>query len=276
VTGTALGGRSIVVTRARAQAPSLVERLTALGANVVELPVIAVDEPADGGAALATAADRLASGAYRWVAVTSANAASRLLGALGGRPVPEGTAWAAVGVGTARVLAGGGHPPRLVPAEARAGALAAAFPMPGGGRGAIEGGEAMGHTVLFPRAETVRGGLAEGLRARGWSVDEVVAYRTVAVDPGPDATVAARRADAIAFTSSSTVDRTVELLGTAGIPPVVVSIGPVTSGSARAAGIEVAAEANPHTLEGVVDALVAALGGPAATGEAGPDPTGLP
>ena len=72
---------------------------------------------------------------------------------------------------------------------------------------------------------------------------------------------AAGRADAIAFTSSSTVERAVELLGPGGVPPVVVSIGPVTSGSARAAGLQVTAEASPHTIGGLVEAVVEALAG---------------
>ena len=114
--------------------------------------------------------------------------------------------------------------------------------------------------MLFPRAETVRGGLAAGLRAKGWLVDEVVAYRTVAGDPSPAAVRAAGRADAVAFTSSSTVQRTLDLLGPAGVPPVAVTIGPSTSASARSAGLTVAAEADPQTIDGLVDALVDALG----------------
>ena len=59
----------------------------------------------------------------------------------------------------------------------------------------------------------------------------------------------------MAFTSSSTVTRTLELLGPGGLPPLVVTIGPVTSGAARSAGLAVAAEANPHTIEGLVEAV---------------------
>jgi uroporphyrinogen-III synthase len=55
------------------------------------------------------------------------------------------------------------------------------------------------------------------------------------------------------------VERTIEVLGPAGIPPVIVSIGPVTSRSVRSAGLGVAGEASPHTIDGLVDALVAAL-----------------
>jgi uroporphyrinogen-III synthase len=65
----------------------------------------------------------------------------------------------------------------------------------------------------------------------------------------------------VAFTSPSTVERTIDLLGRGGVPPVVVTIGPVTSSSARSAGLQVSAEADPHTLDGLVAALVAALGG---------------
>ncbi len=267
VTGSPLSGRTVVVTRARAQASGLVDRLVDLGATVVELPVITIEDPEDGGARLSIAAHRLASGAYQWVALTSANAAARLLAALGGRAVPDTVRWAVVGAGTARTLVDGGFTPDLVPAVSAAEALAEAFPAvdplhPGAsGSQSGQAGTGSAGTVLFPRAETVGGALATGLRAKGWLVDEVVAYRTVPADPGPEATTAARAADAIAFTSSSTVRRTVELLTPGGVPPVVASIGPSTSGSARAAGLEVAVEADPHTIEGLVGAVVDALGG---------------
>jgi uroporphyrinogen-III synthase len=247
VTDRPLAGRRVVVTRSRAQASTLVGRLADLGAEVVELPVIAVDDPPDHGEALARAAHRLASGAYQWVAFTSATAVARLLAELGDRAVPPSVRWAAVGPGTARALVDGGRPVDLVPAASLAEALVEAFPDGDG-------------TVLFPRAETVRGALAEGLRAKGWLVDEVVAYRTVAGEPSPVAVMEARGADAVAFTSSSTVARALELLGAGGVPPVVVSIGPVTTESARSAGLAVAAEARPHTIDGLVDALVDALG----------------
>ncbi len=252
-----LAGKSIVVTRARTQSAALVERLERLGATVIELPVIAIADPPDGGTALATAAGRLAAGGYEWVALTSPNAAGSLLSALDGRQPPGSVRWAAVGAGTAGRLALAGVTADLVPTVSLAESLADAFPVPGSG---IPGSDAATGTVLFPRAEQVRSGLAPALRAKGWQVDEVIAYRTVPGDPGPEAVVAAGRADAVAFTSSSTVERTAELLGPGRIPPVVASIGPVTSSSVQAAGLTLSAEADPHTLDGLVDALVAALG----------------
>jgi uroporphyrinogen-III synthase len=256
----------VVVTRARSEAPALADRLARLGATVVELPVIGIEDPVDGGEALARAAHRLSAGAYQWAAFTSSNAVSRFLAVLEGGSVPAGVRWAAVGAGTAGALAEGGIRPDLVPTVSVSEALADAFPSvdplgperpdapdpPGRRPGGIG-------TVLFPRAETVRGALAAGLRSKGWLVDEVIAYRTVAVDPGATATESAARSDAVLFTSSSTVERTIEVLGPAGIPPVIVSIGPVTSRSVRSAGLGVTGEASPHTIDGLVDALVAAL-----------------
>jgi uroporphyrinogen III methyltransferase/synthase len=255
-----LAGRTVVATRSRAQTSALVDRLAALGATVVELPVIAIEDAADGGAGLAEAADRLVAGAYAWVTFTSANAVSRFLAALDGRAVPDTVQWAAVGTATARRLAEGGFAPTLVPPEAVSDALAEAFPTAAGQPGA-------GATVLFPRAEKVRGALVAGLEAKGWKVDDVVAYRTVAGDPDPESIAAAADADAVAFTSSSTVERTVALLGVDGVPRVVVSIGPVTSASARAEGLRVTAEAIDSNIDGLVAAVVSAL-----NPEADPDP----
>jgi len=251
MTDRPLAGRRVVVTRSRSQASALVDRLVDLGAEVVELPVIAIGDPPDHGGALTRSVHRLVSGAYQWVALTSPNAVDRLVSELGDRAVPSSVRWAAVGPGTARALADRGRPADLVPEVSLAEALVEVFP---GGDG----------TVLFPRAETVRGTLAEGLRAKGWLVDEVVAYRTVAGEPTPRARAAAGRADAVVFTSSSTVTRALDLLGAGGLPPVVVSIGPVTTASARSAGLTVAAEASPHTIDGLVEAVVGALAGAAA------------
>jgi uroporphyrinogen III methyltransferase/synthase len=246
-----LAGRTVVATRSRAQTSALVDRLVALGATVVELPVIAIEDAADGGAGLAESADRLVAGAYAWVAFTSANAVSRLLAALEGRAVPVSVQWAVVGAATARRLAEGGFAPTLMPPEAVSDALAEVFP-PAGQTGAES-------RVLFPRAEKVRGALVAGLEAKRWKVDEVVAYRTMAGDPDPESIAAAADADAVAFTSSSTVERTVALLGPDRVPPVVVSIGPVTSASARAEGLQVTAEAINSTIDGLVGAVVSAL-----------------
>jgi uroporphyrinogen III methyltransferase / synthase len=258
VSGRALAGRSVVVTRAREQAGAMIERLGSLGASVVELPVIATATAADAGAALDAAARRLKEGRYGWVALTSANAAERLLAALGPDAGDAPASWAALGEGTASALRGTGIRPAVVADVATSEGLVAAFPV--APRPETDD-DAPARTVLFPRAERVRGALAAGLRAEGWVVDEVVAYRTVAAVPPADAVERARHADAIAFTSSSTVEHTVRVLGVAGVPATVASIGPSTSHTARDAGLEVTVEADPHTIDGLVDALARVLGG---------------
>ena len=151
-----------------------------------------------------------------------------------------------------------GIEPEVVADVATSAGLVDAFPdapAPTGENSGVSAG-----TVLFPRAETVRGRLAEGLRENGWLVDEVVAYRTVAAVPPADAVDRARNADTIAFTSSSTVEHTLTLLGRDELPSTVASIGPSTSRTAREAGLEVTVEAEPHTIDGLVDTLARALG----------------
>lgn len=240
-----LAGRRVVVTRATAQASALSKRLRALGAEPLEVPTIVTVDPADGGVALQRAAAALSDGDYAWVALTSVNAVGRLLDRVSGAVQAR---VAAVGTGTAAALAARGVEVDLVPTEAVAEGLLAAWPAlpPGGGR------------VLLPRAAAARHVLPDGLRAAGWEVDVVDAYRTVPAPVGPDVLAAAAAADAICFTSASTVRNWLAAAGDV-LPPVVVAIGPVTAAAAASAGIEVAAEADPHTLEGVVAAVVAAL-----------------
>ena len=243
-------GRRVVVTRAEGQASQLSARLRDLGARPVEIPSIAVAPPADGGAALAAAGRRLAAGAYRWVAFTSVNAVERFFAAVRDARVFGSASVAAIGPGTAEALARHGVRADLVPERSVAEGLLAEFPP----------AAAPGQAVLLPRAEVAREVLPSGLRAAGWTVDIVDAYRTVPAAPGPALLDAAAGADAICFTSASTVTGYLGVAGAGRVPPVVVSIGPATTRAAREAGLAVSAEASPHTLPGLVDALSAALG----------------
>jgi uroporphyrinogen-III synthase len=190
--------------------------------------------------------------------VTSTNGVARMVDALGGRSLPAATRWAAVGTSTAKALMVRGIVPDLVPEDAVSDALVEVFPV-ATPAGSAPGRDAEGGAALFVRAERVRDVVVPGLAAKGWRVDEAVAYRTVAGHVDAGAVARARSADAVAFTSSSTVERTVDLLGVDGVPPVVVSIGPVTSGAVRAAGLDVTAEAIVHTLDGLVAAVADAL-----------------
>lgn len=235
-----LFGRRIVVTRAREQSSGLVARLHELGAETVELPAIRVTEPSDGGAALRDAAGRVHT--YDWVIFTSANAVTRFLPLLRDARAFGAARIAAIGPGTAERLRAANLEADLVPERFVAESLLDTFPS-GPGR------------VLLPRAAVARAVLPDGLRERGWEVDVVEAYRTEQGTPAPEALEAARSADAVTFTSSSTVTNYLAVAQGA-LPPVVACIGPVTADTARGAGLDVHVEAEVHTVEGLVDALL--------------------
>ena len=246
-----LFGRRIVVTRAREQASELRARLEALGAQVIELPSIAL-EPLD------FAFPDL--GAYAWAVFTSANGVehffTRGIHAHGLDARAFGPARvAAIGPGTARALERFGVRVDLLPERFVAESLLAAFPAP----------TTAGERVLLARAEVARDVLPDGLAARGYAVDVLAVYRTVRAEPDPDVVARVRRGaiDAITFTSSSTVTMFCEVVGPLeGPQPAVVSIGPVTSATAREQGLRVDIEADPHDLDGIVQAVVAALPSP--------------
>jgi uroporphyrinogen III methyltransferase/synthase len=234
-------GRRVVVTRTRQQSSQLASALRETGAEPIEVPVIEVVDPADGGAALRAAADRL--GSYDWIVVTSPNGAARLLAA-----IPDARAFgtakvAAIGPGTAAALAAGNVRADLVPDRFVAEALLDALP-DGPGR------------LLLARAEVARDVLPDGLRARGWEVDVVDAYRTVPATVSDEQRAAVATADVITFTSSSTVEHALAAFDRRGLPPTVACIGPVTAATARDHGLDVTVEAPEHTIDGLVAALV--------------------
>lgn len=245
-----LFGRRIVVTRAREQASELVAKLHDLGADAVEVPAIQVQEAADGGVALRAAAGDLAS--YDWVVVTSPNGARALLVALRTLDL-DARAFgrcrvAAIGPGTAEALAAGNVLVDLVPPQFVAESLVEAFPAAPAQRGG---------RVLLTRAAQARDVLPEGLAARGWDVDVVEAYRTAAAPLADERRAQLATADMVTFTSSSTVTRFLDAAGPESVPPVVATIGPITAATARQHGLKVDIEAPVHTIDGLVDAILA-------------------
>ena len=248
--GRPLFGRRIVVTRARSQASELADRLRTLGADVVESPAIEVVTATDDGAARRSALADI--GAYDWLVLTSPNGVAHTFEDLPDVRALAGVQVAAVGTGTAAALADRRVVADLVPSRFVAEGLLETFPAP-----PAEGGR-----VLLSVAEGARSVLPDGLRAAGWTVDVVAAYRTVPVAPDEATREAIADADAVTFTSSSTVTNFCAAVGAAAVPPVVVSIGPITSATARDAGLTVAREADPHNVDGVVDALLAVLTDP--------------
>ena len=143
----------VIVTRPRAQAGPLVERLEALGVEVVECPLIEIERTSDA---------EIDGSGYDWLVVTSSNGAEEI--ARRGRNLPP---IAAVGPGTAEVLRGHGIEPAFVPRESSQAGLLREFPRPAG-------------RVLFAAAEGARRGPIDELGA-----DFVPLYRTRLLTPDP-------------------------------------------------------------------------------------------
>ena len=243
-----LHGRRVVVTRARAQASGLAATLRALGAEVVELPAIRI-EPRIASEEVRKAATEI--GEYALICMTSPNGAHLLLDALtaaglDARALANATV-AAIGPGTARALAEHGIAADVVPERFVAEALA----------DTLRTVDVDGKRVLVARAAEARDVLPDALRERGAEVDVVALYETVREEPAADAIEAAQGAEYVTFTSSSTVSNLTEALGNR-FPrgARVVSIGPITSESARAAGLEVHVEAERHDVDGLLAALL--------------------
>jgi uroporphyrinogen III methyltransferase / synthase len=247
-----LQGEVVAVTRARAQASGLAQRLRELGAEVVETPAIRI-EPRPVQGELLDAIDRIAD--YALVCFTSPNGVHLLFDALGAggrdaRALAAATV-AAIGPGTAGALLEHGIRADVVPERFVAEALVEA----------LSGLELDGRRVLVARAAEARAVLPEALRERGAQVDDVALYDTLAEPLGDAQRVALERATYVTFTSSSTVRF---LLDSGVRPPAgarIVSIGPVTSATAEEHGLTVDVEAERHDIEGLVDALVADAAG---------------
>ena len=205
----------VIVTRPRAQAGPLVERVEALGHEVVECPLIEIvplgDEPVD-------------TTGYDWVVVTSPNGAEHFARRRRG-PLPR---VAAVGPGTAEALRTQGIEPELVPKTSTQEGLLAEFPRPPG-------------RVLVAAARGARRTLIDGLGA-----DFVPLYDTVLVRPPT-----VPHGDVVLLASGSAA-RSFAALG-ADVP--AATIGPQTTRIATSLGLQVVAEAPTHDLDGLVEAV---------------------
>lgn len=250
-----LQGKRIVVTRAQQQADTFLAKLTALGAEAIEFPVIKIVPPLD-FEFLDQAIANLAT--YDWLIFTSQNTVDYFWQRLPNAKALAGVKVCAVGSATSAALSKLGITPNLVPKRHVAEGILA------------ELGMIRGLKILLPQGDLARDALQLGLEEAGASVNAVVAYRTVMVDDDNEGTLEFVRQlennqiDLITFTSSSTVHNFKARLATVSPKelkdllayPIIACIGPVTSATVREYDLAVGIEAIQFTTDGLLEAII--------------------
>ena len=245
-----LFGQRIVVTRDHRQIGELAEPLEEMGAEVIRVPAIEI-RPAEDTQPLDQAIGRIRT--YDWIIFTSANGVKFFLERLDAsvRDLRSISAkLCAIGPATRAALEAAHLKVDLMPKEYVAESLVEAFTEE----------HLAGRRILLPRAAVARDVVPRELEKRGASVEVVEAYRTIAP---PDlaersAEALARKPHWITFSSSSMVKNFVEAAELEMLQGVkIASIGPITSATLRECGLNVDAEADPHTIPGLVAAIAA-------------------
>mgnify|MGYP000187335044 CR=1 FL=1 len=251
----ALYGWTVLVPRTKDQAGEMSDRLVGHGALPIEVPTIAV-EPPRSPAQMERAVKGLVDGRFQWVVFTSTNAVRAVWEkfnefGLDARAF-SGVKIACVGQATADKVRAFGINPELVPAgEQSSLGLLDEFP---------DYDEIFDpvNRVLLPRADIATETLAEGLRERGWEIEDVTAYRTVRAAPPPAHTremIKTGGFDAVCFTSSSTVRNLVGIAGKPHARTIVACIGPKTAETAAEFGLRVDVQPETAAVGPLVEAL---------------------
>ena len=255
-----LFGKRVAVTRPREDATDLSDRLAALGADPVEVPMIRMAPPED-WAPLDDALDAI--DAVNWVIFTSVNAVEACMQRLyrGGRDVRalKGVKLCAVGPSARERLMRYGLNADLMPAAFQADGVV----------GALNAHEPIkGRHFLLPRADTGRERLSDALREGGARVSDPVAYRALPSEPHPERDPDLYRMlldgqiDVVTFTSAASVrnfaatygqEQSADLLQ----QTIVAVCGPVTAEAATRLGIQVTIMPKEYTLDALVDAIAA-------------------
>ena len=250
-----LYGWRVLVPRTKDQAGDMSALLRSYGAVPDEVPTIAVEPPRT-PTQMERAVKGLVTGRYEWVVFTSTNAVRAVWDkfaefGLDARAF-AGVKIACVGDSTADAVRSHGIRPELIPeGEQSSEGLLAEFPPYDEILDPID-------RVLLPRADIATETLSAGLAERGWTIDDVTAYRTVRAAPPAAAIRDAIKSggfQAVCFTSSSTVRNLVGIAGKPHARTVVAVIGPHTAETAAEFGLRVDVQAETATVASLVQAL---------------------
>ncbi|MGV0374915.1 bifunctional uroporphyrinogen-III C-methyltransferase/uroporphyrinogen-III synthase [Corynebacterium hadale] len=251
-----LYGWRVLVPRAKEQAGPMNARLSSYGAIPQSVPTISMEPPRN-PAQMDRAIKGIVEGRYQWVLFTSVNAVNAVwkkfaqLG-LDARSF-AGVHLGAVGQKTADALRARGMFPELVPHRTKqnAAGMVEIFPE------YVEDIDPVSR-VLLPRADLGSDLLVDGLKEKGWEVDDVVAYRTVrAAPPAPETRDMIKTGgfDAVCFTSASTVKNLVGIAGKPHQRTIIACIGPSTAAEAKEQGLRVDVVPEVADVPSLIDAL---------------------
>lgn len=260
-----LKGKTIIITRPRAQSGEMTLHVERLGATVIHCPAIEIVEPVS-WAALDAAIDQLTT--YDWLVFTSSNGAEFFFRRLAEKLCGHGVSMnnlviCAIGPATAKAIEKAGVRVDVVAKDSKAeGALATIIEHVGGAD------RIRGLRFLIPRARIAREVLPDKLSRLGAYVNAVEAYQTVKPDVNTDDIARLfkeGRVDAITFTSSSTVSNFAALVGVDDLSTllrntVVACIGPVTASTALEHGLKDIVQPDVYNTTALVEVLVKAIG----------------
>ncbi len=251
-----LAGRRILVTRARQQSAQFSSALKELGAEVIEFPTIEILPPRS-WEKVDRAIDHLET--YDWLIFTSANGVNffwqRLKDRMKRFRFPSSLKVCAIGPATAKGLMEKGIPVHLMPKQFVAESI-------------LEGFQSMalaGKRILLVRVKKARDILPKGLRTMGARVDIVEAYRTIKPRGSTERLrrlLSEQEVDLLTFTSSSTVNHFVDLVGKENLEKflkgvLIACIGPVTAQTARGWGMKVTIQPKHYTVPSLTRAIAA-------------------
>ena len=237
-----LVGVSVAIVRARHQASLLGDLLLQAGARSTYVPVI---EIVVSSAARACVEEAISEDHPEWVIFTSQNAVASVLDLAAGRTFVNRALIACVGEATKDFCLSAGIHVDFIPSTSNTAALVAEFPAtPASAK------------VTYFAGENAGSALETGLRSRGHEVHRVNSYSTVPAKVSPYVKLRAHGAEAIAFTSASTVEGAIAALGEDHLPKRKITIGPVTSAALRAHGIAITAEAPDQNLKSLVETII--------------------
>jgi uroporphyrinogen III methyltransferase / synthase len=268
ISGSALAGKRVVITRAARQSVELVEKLEQLGAMPILLPLVAFSAPEDYGP-LDAALDRLEQ--FDWIIFTSENAVRAVVKRAGVRGNLRNVAGrrsraAAVGPTTAVAAERAGF---FVDYQAQTHSGAAL---------ANELGEKLrDQTIFLPRSDRANPDLPQLLRNYGAEVTEVIAYRTVTpvnLDEDKIAAIVNGQVEAILFFSPTAVEHFVGIVGKEKLrnlqnQPAITAVGPITANALRQAGVDILLVAEDTIADAVIAALERHFAGPQKASAAG-------